>query len=86
MLEGGDFGECRRAYCPKTTPCTFEGCGRPAFDPWCNEVILLYQECQKRNAMPSAGGVMDQPADLMRWFRVIDAKREEHKPKETARV
>jgi hypothetical protein len=74
ILEGGEFGECRRTQCPKVVPCTFEGCGRPAPDPWVNELLALHQECKHRNALPEAGGVNDQPEEIMRWFRVIDER------------
>ena len=74
MIRGNDFGECRRTFCPKVLPCTFEGCGKPRPDPWAREVLTLYQDCKERKALPEAGGVLDQPADLMRWFRVLDER------------
>lgn len=76
MLDGGTFEECRRTLCPKVLPCTFPECHRP--DPiestWINEIILLYQDCKACGVLPDSGGLLDQSADLMRWFRVIDGK------------
>jgi hypothetical protein len=51
-----------------------EGCGRRIPEPWINDVLLLYQDCKSRNALPRSGGIMDQDADIIRWFRVIDDK------------
>jgi len=83
LCQGNDLGECRRQLCPKVLPCTFEGCGRPLPDPWVMAILALYQDCKERRALPEAGGVMDQRADLMQWFRVIDeriAMRKREKP------
>jgi hypothetical protein len=83
VLKGGEFGECRRTFCPKVIPCTFEECGRPAFDAWCNDITLLYQECEKRHVLPSEGGVLDQSSELMMWFKIIDGKLDEHRQKDS---
>lgn len=58
--------------CPKVTPCTLEGCNRPVPDKWIINLLGLYDTCRMRGALPEAGGVMDQPLDLMYWFDVID--------------
>ena len=71
--------------CPRVLPCTLEGCGRPNPDAWCMEIITLYQDCRQRMALPEGGGLMDQPADLMRWFRVLDERVASHKREESER-
>lgn len=85
VLAGNDFGECRRTLCPKTLPCTLEGCGRPKPDPWAMEVLGLYQDCKQRDSLPHQGGVLDQRADLMRWFRVLDECVAEFKKEQSER-
>lgn len=85
VLNGNDFGECRRTQCPKVLPCTMEGCGKPAPDKWCLETLSLYQDCKQRNALPGEGGVLDQRADLMRWFRVLDERVAEFKKEQADR-
>lgn len=72
LLEGNDFGECRRTQCPKVLPCTMDGCGRPLLGDMEAEVLRLYQDCKERKSLPEQGGVMDQSADLMRLFRALD--------------
>lgn len=62
-------------------PCTLEGCGRPAPDRWVNEILKLYQDCKERGALPVVGGVMDQPAEIMAWFRVLDEMVAAHRKK-----
>ena len=59
-----------------------EGCGRKLPDSWANELLLLYQDCKQRSVLPKSGGLFDQPADIIRWFRIIDdhvAKRQQEK-------
>lgn len=80
-MAGNDFGECRRSLCPKVVPCPFEGCGRPAPDTWVDDMLMLYQDCKQRNALPVAGGVLDQPEEIMRWFRVLDEIVADHRKK-----
>lgn len=48
-------------------------------DPWANEILKLYQDCRERAALPEAGGIMDQNAETMMWFRVLDEKLAEHR-------
>lgn len=47
----------------------------------------MYQDCKQRNALPHEGGVLDQPADLMRWFRILDERvakfKQEQQDRET---
>lgn len=39
---------------------------------WESSTLKLYQRCRERRALPFAGGVMDQPEDIMQAFDVID--------------
>lgn len=62
-----------------------DGCGRPKPDQWCLELIGLYQDCKQRNSLPEQGGVLDQPAELMHWFRTLDERIAQHKRRQADR-
>lgn len=44
----------------------------PKPDAWVKEMMRLYQRCKERNALPVAGGVFDQPLEIMEAFDIID--------------
>jgi hypothetical protein len=54
-------------------------------DAWVDNVLSLYDTCAHRNALPEKGGVMDQPAEMMRWFKIIDAVIDKHKQEKEER-
>ena len=43
------------------------------------ETLALYQDCKERRCLPDAGGVLDQSADIMLWFRILDERFAEHR-------
>lgn len=46
----------------------------PEVDRRTEETILLFQRCRENKCLPAAGGVLDQPEDVMRSFDVIDGR------------
>jgi len=47
--------------------------------PWETRIMNLFQRCRERRALPCAGGVLDQPEDIMQAFDVIDDAIARHK-------
>lgn len=46
----------------------------PEMDRRTAEMMALYQRCAERKCLPYAGGVLDQPEELMRAFDVLDER------------
>ena len=79
LLQVGTF-TCERQDCPGVQkPCSF--CGMPDLDRRSEALLSLYQRCLERKCLPYAGGVLDQPEDLMRAFDAIDERIALHKKK-----
>jgi hypothetical protein len=49
-------------------------------------IITLYQRCEKRNVLPNAGGILEQPEDIMNYFDVIDEEIAKSKRKHALQV
>lgn len=72
LLDVGTF-HCERQDCPGgPKPCGL--CGMPEKDRRTEVLMNLYQRCKERGCLPYAGGVLDQPEDLMRDFDTIDER------------
>lgn len=49
----------------------------PAVDKDVLHIMSIYNKCRNNNALPCAGGVLDQPAWIMGLFEVIDNQKSE---------
>jgi hypothetical protein len=71
LLASGSFVCERDDLHAKKSPCPVcAAMPRPTGDT--ARVMRLYRRCRDSKALPAAGGMLDQPADLIEAFDIID--------------
>jgi hypothetical protein len=71
--------DCRRQDCRKVSGEDCRKCGMPDLKAKTGWLITLRQRCERYRCLPYPGGLLEQPAWLMRLFDVMDARREHHR-------
>ena len=71
MVRGNSF-DCRRHDCTRKPGKDCPHCGMPDVRKDVSFILDLYARCRSNNALPYAGGILNQPAWIMDLFEVID--------------